>query len=132
MKKKKMTKAEAFEWLKGKRVACDCSNTEAAQRKFFNVGIRWRGGSSDVNDCASFLFIDADGCLRHCWSRKWFDLYDYEEISVDDILSIEIIEDSKIAFERNEHIKALQEIIAKSGYIDCIIISKNDVGILKK
>ena len=91
-KTKTMTKAEAFEYLKGKRVACDSSNEELVQRKLFEVGIRWRGGKNDVTSFAPFLFINPNG-ITHCGSREWFDLHDYEEISVDDILSIEIVEE---------------------------------------
>ena len=95
-KTKKMTKAEAFEYFKGKRVVCDNFNCVAIQRKFFEVGIKWRGGSTDATeDRGSFLFVNLDGCLTHCNSRVWFDTHEYEEISADDILSIEIVEEKK-------------------------------------
>ena len=95
-KTKKMTKAEAFEYFKGKRVACDNFNCVAIQRKFFEVGVKWRGGSTDATkDRGNFLFVDLNGCLTHCNSRAWFDAHAYEKISVDDILSIEIVEEKK-------------------------------------
>ena len=125
-----MTKAEAFEYLKGKKVAC-VSRSRDVQRKLFEVGIRWNTGYADFLPNISFLFINTEG-MTQCGSRKWFDTHAYEEISADDILSIEIVEDTKPDCERNEHVKALQELITKSGCIDCIIISKNDIGILKK
>lgn len=93
-KTKKMTKAEAFEYLKGKRVACDSSNEELVQRKLFEVGIRWRSGKNDITSVAPFLFINPNG-ITYCGSREWFDLHEYEEVSVDDILSIEIVEEKK-------------------------------------
>ena len=93
-KTKKMTKAEAFEYLKGKKVACNGSNEILVQRKLFEVGIRW------YSDCGllrnvPFLFIDADG-MTYSDIRDYFDLHDYEEISADDILSIEIIEGKEV------------------------------------
>lgn len=99
-KTKKMTKAEAFEYLKGKRVACDSNNEELVQRKLFEVGIRWRGGKADVTSVAPFLFINPNG-ITHCGSREWFDLHEYEEISADDILSIEIVEGEDNIAEKN-------------------------------
>ena len=101
-KTKKMTRAEAFEYLKGKRVVCDNFNCVAIQRKFFEVGMKWRGGSTDATeDRGSFLFVDLNGCLTHCNSRVWFDAHEYEEISADDILSIEIVEEKKNELEFN-------------------------------
>ena len=91
---KKMTKAEAFEYFKKKRVVCDNFNCVAIQRKFFEVGIKWRGGSTDATeDRGAFLFVDLNGCLTHCNSRVWFDTHEYEVLSADDILSIEIVDE---------------------------------------
>ena len=89
-KTKRMTKAEAFEWLRGKRVVCDDYNSETIQRKLFEVGMKWRGGITDVVDFGAFIFVDLKGCLTHCNSREWFDTHAYEEIKADDILSLEI------------------------------------------
>lgn len=98
-KTKRMTKAEAFEWLKGKKVACD-NGRKDVQRKLFEVGIRWYDGSVEVMGYAPFLFINPNG-ITHCSSREWFDTHEYEEISADDILSIEIVEEKK---EESENI----------------------------
>lgn len=92
-KTKKMTKAEAFEYLKGKKVAC-VSRSRDVQRKLFEVGIRWNNGYADFLPNVSFLFINTKG-MTQCESRKWFDTHEYEEISADDILSIEIVEEEK-------------------------------------
>ena len=101
-KTKKMTKAEAFEYLKGKRVACDNFNCVAIQHKFFDVGIKWRGGSTKATDeRGSFIFVDLNGYLTHCNSRTWFDTHEYEEISADDILSIEIVDGEDNIAEKN-------------------------------
>ena len=109
-KTKKMTKAEAFEYLNGKRVACDGLNNEDVQRKLFEVGIRWRGGKADVTAAAPFLYINTDG-ITHGGSFEWFNLHEYEEISADDILSIEIVEEKNGDKRKGE----ILEEIAKLG-----------------
>ena len=134
-KTKKMTKAEAFEYLKGKKVrVSDEEMNDRVQSKLFACGVQWKGGSTNVCYYSDYLVINPEGFLCHCdglGEDYWNSLF-HEEISADDILSIEIVDDTKPDCERNEHVKALQELIAKSGCIDCIIISKNDIGILKK
>lgn len=135
MEKKKMTKAEALEWLKCKKVSV--ANREInnkVQSKLFACGVEWKYRGTDVCYYGDYLVINPEGFLCHCdgmGSDYWSRLF-HEEISAEEILSIEIVEDTKPDCERNEHVKALQELIAKSGCIDCIIISKNDIGILKK
>ena len=93
-KTKKMTKGEAFEYLRGKKVACDNRNEELVQCKLFEVGIRWYSDCGRLRN-VPFLFIDADG-MTYCESREWFDAQDYEEINADDILSIEIVEGKEV------------------------------------
>lgn len=139
MEKKKMTKAEAFEYLKNAKIYVGCKR-DAVLRKLFEIGLEWKAGGKEVdlgwdNIYEVYGLLSYDGNLR--WieqeKMKWFDnLAMPRELRADDVLSIEIVEDTKPDCERNEHVKALQELIAKSGCIDCIIISKNDIGILKK
>ena len=133
-KTKKMTKAEAFEWLKCKKVSVSTREiSEKVQSKLFDCGVIWKHGGTDFCDYGNYYVINSHGLLGHCDGMgPYWECLVNEEISADDILSIEIVEDTKPDCERNEHVKALQELIAKSGCIDCIIISKNDIGILKK
>ena len=134
MEKKKMTKAEAFEWLKCKKVRVSCREiNEKVQSKLFACGVQWKSGGTDFCDYGNYYVINSHGLLGHCDGMgPYWECLINEEITADDILSIEIVEDKKPYCELNERIKALQELIAKSGSIDCIIISKNDIGILKK
>ena len=128
-KTKKMTKAEAFEYFKGKRVACDECDTKDIQRKLFEVGVKWRGGSTNAtDDRGNFLFVDLKGCLTHCNSREWFYRHEYEEISADDILSIEIVEE-KYELEFNfdkvvELAKPLMHYLNEVGCPDGIRVSQ--------
>lgn len=125
-----MTKAEAFEYFKGKRVACDNFNCVAIQHKFFDVGIKWRGGSTKATDeRGSFIFVDLNGYLTHCNSRTWFDTHEYEEISADDILSIEIVDEKKYELEFNydnvvELAKPLMAYLNDVGCRDSIRVSQ--------
>ena len=133
MEKKKMTKAEAFEWLKCKKVHVSCREiSEKVQSKLFACGVQWKNSGTEFCDYGNYYVINSLGLLGHCDGMgSYWECLINEEISADDILSIEIVEDTKPDCERNEHVKALQELIVKSGLIACIIISKNDVAVLK-
>ena len=128
---KKMTKAEAFEYFKKKRVVCDNFNSVAIQRKFFEVGIKWRGGSTEAtDDRGSFMFVDLNGCLTHCNSRAWFDTHEYEEISADDILSIEIVDENLSEDELIEIVelgKKIQCLLSKLSGHRHVVITEDDV-----
>lgn len=136
-KTKKMTKADAFDYLKGKKVNCyDGTNNLYCKlvKKMLDCGCDYGGFMCPPTYSISALAVDRKGRIGHV-PTEVFDRYinlPFDEISAYDILSIEIVEDTKPDCERNEHVKALQKLIAKSGCIDCIIISKNDIGILKK
>lgn len=129
-KTKKMTKAEAFEYLKGKKVACDYLNDEDVQRKLFEVGIRWRGGKADVTGAAPFLYINPDG-ITHGGSLEWFNLHEYEEISVDDILSIEIVEEKNGEEDALDLISTvgarLSEVLRRMEGHKHVVITEDDV-----
>ena len=132
-KTKKMTKVEAFEYLKGKKVACDISNEELVQLKLFEVGIRWRNSKSYVTDGAPFLFINPNG-ITHCASREWFELHDYKEISADDILSIEIVEEKKEESENihndlEKWIEIVRKKYCRNGW--SFVISESNYGLIK-
>lgn len=126
-KTKRMTRAEAFAYLNGKRVAC-LGRSEEVQRKLFEVGIRWFSGCSLLRN-VPFLFIDADG-MTYGDTRDYFDLHDYEDISADDILSIEIVEEKK---EEVENIDKWVEIVrnkyCRHGW--SFVISESNYGLIK-
>ena len=91
-KTKKMTKAEAFEWLKGKKVNAKDKDS-LVQMKMFDCGIKWRCGGVTSYNFSSYLFINTEGFLFHCGNdEEYWKRHAYEEISADDILSLEIEE----------------------------------------
>ena len=136
-KTKRMTRAEAFEWLKGKKVACNGLNNEAVQRKLFDVGIEWLNCSTHVikENYVVFLFIDLRGKITHCGgNRVYFYNHDYEEISADDILSIEIVEDKKEEAENiNNDLEKWIEIVRNKycRYGWSFVISESNYGLIK-
>ena len=128
MEKKKMTKAEAFEYLKGKKVNAK-DKDRVVQMKMFDCGIKWRCGESVYYNFGSYLFIDNEGFLLHCGNdEEYWERHAYKEISADDILSIEIVED-KYELEFNydkvvELAKPLMHHLNEVGCRDSIRVSQ--------
>lgn len=92
-KTKKMTKAEAFEYLKGKKVYVN-SHSAHIQATLFEAGYAWSSGSRNIdNEDMPFLLTTNHGEFFTICNMREFAKVDYEEISVDDILSIEIVEE---------------------------------------
>lgn len=99
-KTKKMTKAEAFEWLKGKKVLCYSSKMEMVQGFVKSLGFHWSDYSEEPM-LVSILFLGEDGKLTYSVSLKRFEEHESPEISADDILSIEIVEGEDNIAEKN-------------------------------
>ena len=105
-KTKTMTKAEAFEWLKCKKVDT-IGLGEEVQKKLFDCGVKWSNGKCEYYDFGDYLLIESDGYLYHCGScgDAYFKMHHFEEIYAHDILSMEIIDENK-----SEEEKALDKI----------------------
>lgn len=96
MEKKKMTKAEAFEHLKGTKVFCkDYDKMEAVQDFLRSLGFYW-GDASKEMVLTHTIFLHKDGRLSFALSLQYFREHESPELSADDILSIEIVEEKKI------------------------------------
>ena len=93
-KTKKMAKAEAFEYLKHKKVMV-VGEARAIQNKLFKIGYTWCDGTIEAISMVDFLLID-DETFQFTESLSHFRKCGYTEISVDDILSIEIVEDEPL------------------------------------
>ena len=133
-KTKKMTKAEAFEWLKCKKVSVSCIDTsEKVQMKMFDCGMKWRCGESTYYDFGSFLLIDNEGFLSHCGNdEKYWKRHAFEEISADDILSIEIVDEKQCkeedAFDLISTVGArLSEVLRRMEGNKHVVITETDV-----
>ena len=98
MEKKKMTKAEAFEWLKCKKVSVSCREiSEKVQSKLFACGVQWKNGGTSFCDYGNYYVINSHGLLGHCDGMgSYWECLINEEISADDILSIEIVEEDEL------------------------------------
>ena len=131
-KTRKMTKAEAFEYLKGKKVLCYSSKMEVVQGFVKSLGFHWSDYSEEPM-LVSILFLGEDGRLTYSVSLKRFEEHESPEISADDILSIEIVEEEEdtsmptVEFER--YVKILQ---AWSKRINSsFVFSERGMGIVR-
>ncbi len=123
-KTKKMTKAEAFEYLKHKKVAVTWA-TITLQNKLFNIGYKWCDGSIVAMPMVDFLLID-DETFQFTESLSHFRNCGYTEISADDILSIEIVEEKK----GDERKREILDEIAKLGEKISDLIEEYDGDII--
>lgn len=130
-KTKKMTKAEAFEYLKGKKVRVRGRETsEKVQSKLFACGVQWKSGGTDFCDYGNYYVINSHGLLGHCDGMDFYWEYlIYEEISADDILSIEIVESTpKFSYEKVvELAKPLMEYLNDTGCTEQIGVSYDHI-----
>lgn len=117
-KTKKMTKDEAFEWLKCKKVDTIGLGKEV-QKKLFDCGVKWANGKCEYYDFSDYLLIESDGDLYHCGNcgDAYFRMHHFEEIYAHDILSIEIVDENK-----TEEEKALDKISCLGAQIVDILL----------
>ena len=83
-----MTKAEAFEYLKGKKVYVAGKSGEI-QEVLFKAGFSWDGSSASQKIESTnepFLYIGDEGSLMYGSNMEFFIRDTNEEISADDIL----------------------------------------------
>jgi hypothetical protein len=131
-KTKKMTKAEAFEWLKCKKVSVSCREiSEKVQSKLFACGVQWKTGGTDFCDYGNYYVINSHGLLGHCDGMgSYWECLINEEISVDDILSIEIVEENRSEDELVEIVelgKKIQCLLSKLSGHKHVVITEDDV-----
>lgn len=141
-KTKKMTKEEAFEWLKGKKIKCICAVAyEDAQankvEKFLkDVGckyhfvnhISWRDWYWPLYG----FIVDKKGEIYVAFEDQmdFFKQNLNEPISVDDILSIEIVEENRSEDELVEIVelgKKIQCLLSKLSGHRHVVITEDDV-----
>ena len=117
-KTKKMTKAEAFEWLKCKKVDTIGLGKEV-MKKLFDCGVKWANGKCEYYDFSDYLLIESNGDLYHCGNcgEAYWRMHHFEEIYAHDILSMEIIDENK-----TEEEKALDKISCLGAQIVDILL----------
>lgn len=130
-KTKKMTKAEAFEYLKGKKVYANGKGKEV-QTKLFECGVSWPSKCFVYYDFGDYLLIETDGCLYHCGYEgdSYWRLHHFEEISVDDLLSIKIVDENRSEDELVDIVelgKKIQYWLSKLSGHRHVVITETDV-----
>lgn len=90
----KMTKKEAVEMLKNRKVMVTPSESRKVQEKLFELGFRWDSCGTKVShiDCP-FLFIWDDMTLANSFYFSTFRDSSKFRMTAEEILSIEIVED---------------------------------------
>lgn len=136
MEKKKMTKAEAFEYLKNAKIYVGCKR-DAVLRKLFEIGLEWTGGSRNADlgwdsDAEVYGLISRDGKVAwvHSMNMKWLDnLAAPRELRANDVLSIEIVEGPpKFSYEKVvELAKPLMEYLNDTGCTEQIGVSYDHI-----
>lgn len=130
-KTKKMTKVEAFEYLKGKKVYANGKGKEV-QTKLFECGVGWATNHFVYYDFGDYLLIETDGCLYHCGYEgdSYWRAHHFEEISVDDLLSIEIVDENRSEDELVDIVelgKKIQGLLSKLSGHRHVVITETDV-----
>ena len=130
-KTKKMTKAEAFEHLKGKKVRT-CGEPRLLEKKLMECGYRWmRGVTWENDDYEDFwaYFMGYDGLITfvdiEC--SDYYECHDFEDISADDILSIEIVEEENEPLDKwDEFARCVAKVQEKIEDDEVCIITKGN------
>lgn len=129
-KTKKMTKAEAFEWLSNKKIDASINEREV-QLKLFSLGVVWCTLDSKPTFGVSYLLIDKECHMTHCGGDwDYYKTHRYEEISADDILSIEIIDENRSEDELVEIIelgKKIMCLLPKLSGHRHVVITEDDI-----
>lgn len=87
-KTRKMTKAEAFEYVKDKKILC-CGKGKELQEKLFSLGYKWNNGKTDI--FAVEIIFTIGGGISFTVDPKIFAEDYHKELLVEDVLAIELI-----------------------------------------
>ena len=135
-KTKKMTKAEAFEWLKGKKIMCYAGianifdEPTKVEKLLLEIGCRYHFanhiGWRDWYWPLYGFIVDSKGEIYVAFEDQmdFFKQNLNEPISVDDILSIEIVEDGLSYDKVVELAKPLMAYLSEVGCRDSIRVSQ--------
>ena len=129
MEKKKMTKEEAFEYLKDRKIYVNGKSAEI-QKKLFEVGFTWAKGKVVSYEEMPFLFTYVNGTLIHGCSMLTFSTTSYSEISAEEILAIEIEEEqTKHDKELYKMAKPIRDYMRKHDIVGRVVVSACNIAV---
>lgn len=99
-----MTQKEINEFLDNTKVYVNGKSKEI-QEKLFSFGYSWSDDSTGTDVChteAPFLIIDEDSSIVMCYDMVVFGNHEYEEITAEEILALELTEPSYRPFKDAE------------------------------
>lgn len=100
----KMTRKQAVELLKNRKVHVkDEHESEAVQGKLFEVGFKWIINSTMILPTGPYLYFDENMTMEHGTKEKFFYRHSAIEISAEEILSIEIVEQPEEPEQQEDH-----------------------------
>lgn len=125
-KTRKMTKAEAFEYLKNKKIRCYGKCIEL-QEKLFSLGFSWKTGSDEALLVEGIIIVD--GIMTYTLHLDAFTNVVNEEVLVDDVLAIETVpEDELNSYEKIAKLaQPLMDYLRKIRSSERICISQENV-----
>ena len=131
---KKMTKAEAFEYLKGKKVYVE-EHTIIAQEKLFEIGFAWRDFGTltkqyDPDSSYQYLYMAENGEI---WRSQTLDKE--KEITLKDLLSIQIkgkLVDIREQYKKNanDNNRLWIPLEEQKPRVGSFVLMKNDEGFI--
>lgn len=136
MEKKKMTKAEAFGWLDGKKIRTE-GNHEKVLRKLFDLGFVWKNLRDKRVDLGwqqgeVYGLTISDDEVAWWTTPHLFDTHGADAVSADDILSIEIVEEkyeSEFYYGKAvELAKPLMHYLSETGHTEVISVCKEGIS----
>lgn len=135
MQKKKMTKAEAFEYLKGKKVKCYLGYNYVGKlllTKIIECGFKSEITVPEGNEpfsWAFFMLSNGDAMMLDLAFADTYRTYEYDEINAEELLSIEIVEGTpEFSFKKVvELAKPLMEYLNDTGCTDQIGVSYDHI-----
>lgn len=132
-KTRKMTKAEAFGWLDGKKIRTE-GNHENVLRKLFDLGFVWKNLRDTKIDLDWQLgevygLTISDDEVAWWTTPHLFETHSAEQVTPDDILSIEVVEGTlKFSYEKVvELAKPLMEYLNDTGCSERICVTYESI-----
>lgn len=127
-----MTKAEAFEYLKGKKVKCYLGHNYVGKlllTKIIECGFKSEIAVPEGNEWAFFMLRNGETMILDLAFADTYRTYEYDEINAEELLSIEIVEGTpKFSYDKVvELAKPLMEYLNDTGCTEQIGVSYDHI-----